>query len=291
MFALLRVLKYKHTGKDVRSLQSHLKKLGYFKGACKGNYLTLTRQAVIDFQLQHIDPQTKKPLDVDGIVGKATARAINEPDGGPQKNNFKPFAGKRTMPSTREAVLNLAKKLHGENIREIPRGSNWGDGVIQFGGRKGWAWCALFLTWLWKKAGVDLTGLKGRAAVRNCWRWAKKYGMDYDADSTNPIAWLPGNALLYLNGNGTGHIRMIAEVVLWPDGRIKECNYYGGNEGHRLKFGHIEIWGIKKDGSYYLKSKKFKGSINPFNDDQNQYRNPTRAKLQRAGSGKNVSTR
>jgi peptidoglycan hydrolase-like protein with peptidoglycan-binding domain len=54
-----------------------------------GNFKKLTREAVINFQKTHVDPQTGEKLKPDGAVGPATARALGltgdefEPGHGP----------------------------------------------------------------------------------------------------------------------------------------------------------------------------------------------------------------
>lgn len=64
------VLKYGMSGSDVAELQSKLKTLGYFHGVIGGNYLNLTRSAVVAFQ-------KAKGLYADGIAGPATQSALN----------------------------------------------------------------------------------------------------------------------------------------------------------------------------------------------------------------------
>jgi len=255
-------------GPEIIILQTRLKELNYFKGECKGNFKSLTETAVRLFQTQHIDPQTKQPLEVDGIVGPATVRALNKPSGVAQKNFFNPRKPKG-LPPIRSAILDEFERLHQAGVREIPRGSNWGDGIPQFGGRKGWAWCALCYTTVCRRGGVDCPR---RARVYTIWKEAEKNGSFYPIDSTDPLAFLPGNALIWQHKNSrgawtkTGHIAGINIPVLWPDGRLKECNTYGGNEGHRLKYGYRRVW-VKKNGVYtHVSSKDLIGTINPLFD-------------------------
>ena len=64
------ILKYGMSGSDVAELQSKLKTLGFFYGSIGGNYLTLTRNAVVAFQ-------QAKGLYADGIAGPVTLNAVN----------------------------------------------------------------------------------------------------------------------------------------------------------------------------------------------------------------------
>lgn len=64
------ILKYGMSGSDVAELQSKLQTLGFFYGSVGGNYLTLTRNAVIAFQ-------QAKGLYADGIAGPVTLNAVN----------------------------------------------------------------------------------------------------------------------------------------------------------------------------------------------------------------------
>lgn len=62
-------LKYGSSGSLVKSVQTKLKKWGYYKGSVDGIFGTQTRTAVRYFQ-------SKNGLAVDGIVGKKTAAAM-----------------------------------------------------------------------------------------------------------------------------------------------------------------------------------------------------------------------
>ena len=54
---------------EVLRVQMRLKQLGFLKGAAKGNFLDLTEKAVRAFQ-------RSKKLEVDGVVGKNTWKAL-----------------------------------------------------------------------------------------------------------------------------------------------------------------------------------------------------------------------
>ena len=63
------VLKQGSTGSDVRTVQTKLKRWGYYDGAVDGIYGSKTKKAVMYFQ-------KKNGLTADGIVGKNTFAAL-----------------------------------------------------------------------------------------------------------------------------------------------------------------------------------------------------------------------
>ena len=127
-----KVLKFGDKGPEVKRLQRILKKHGYFTGEPTGNFLKLTKDAVIRYQMTHLGPDGKF-LQVDGIVGRNTWWALNNPSGSKQKSNIPPLIPRR-ITSTRLKVLTIAAAEHQRGVREIPDGSNWGDGVKKYGG-------------------------------------------------------------------------------------------------------------------------------------------------------------
>ncbi|OUL20310.1 peptidoglycan-binding protein [Nostoc sp. T09] len=67
----LALQKVGNNGSEVASIQSCLKKLGYFRGPVNGNFGSITQQAVIAFQ------QANK-LPADGVVGVGTQRSLQQ---------------------------------------------------------------------------------------------------------------------------------------------------------------------------------------------------------------------
>ncbi|MGB7605014.1 MAG: spore cortex-lytic enzyme [Lutisporaceae bacterium] len=63
------LLKYGSRGTQVKTVQTKLKKWGYYNGGVDGIYGWITRSSVIKFQ-------KKNGLKVDGVVGSATAKAL-----------------------------------------------------------------------------------------------------------------------------------------------------------------------------------------------------------------------
>jgi hypothetical protein len=270
------LLQFGDSGDDVIEVQRILKEQGFFDGALYGNYRELTEAAVRYFQSTHIGPDGEY-LEVDGIVGPATWWALKHPSGAPQRSFIDPRIPDGLSP-LREDVLKLAFEEHRKRVHEEPDGSNWGPEIKKYGGRRGWAWCCLFVTWVWKRTGV--VGIK-QASTYRLWQQAKKNGWFHPIRTENAAAYIPGNALLwqYKRRDGswtrTGHISILARV----DDDNREYNTVGGNEGNRVKFGK------RSD-----RSKNLIGFINPFPENE-QPHDFERGTLNRAGKVEGSSTR
>jgi N-acetylmuramoyl-L-alanine amidase len=101
-------------GDNVRTMQTKLKEWGYYDGAVDGIFGSLTYQAVRDFQ-------RRNGLQVDGVVGPATQRALGvnfgaaatpDPAPSPQapQENYEPSRG-----GTRDSDVQLmARAINGE---------------------------------------------------------------------------------------------------------------------------------------------------------------------------------
>lgn len=68
-------LEFGAKGEEVKTLQKILKEQGVFKGAVRGNFLKLTRAAVVAFQQTHSGPKGS-PLRTDGVVDEDTWWAL-----------------------------------------------------------------------------------------------------------------------------------------------------------------------------------------------------------------------
>lgn len=94
------IVKYGSKGTQVKTIQSKLKKWGYYKGSVDGKFGYQTRAAVIKFQ-------KKNGLKADGIVGDATSKAL----GIPVK---KAAATSRGTVSRSNELYTLAQAINGE---------------------------------------------------------------------------------------------------------------------------------------------------------------------------------
>jgi len=99
---------------------------------------------------------------------------------------------------------------------ELKKGINdGGANNVPYNNNGGYAWCASFLTWVWRRAGVDIPELPCSSDVL---AWAREHGTALPATATPA----PGDAVLYGTGPGcpapSVHVGMVEQVL--PDGRI-----------------------------------------------------------------------
>ncbi len=93
------IVKYGSRGTEVKTVQTKLKKWGYYKGKVDGVYGWKTRSAVIAFQ-------KKNRLKADGVVGAATSKALGIP--------VKAAAASKGTVSRSNDVYTLAQAVNGE---------------------------------------------------------------------------------------------------------------------------------------------------------------------------------
>lgn len=81
-------------------------------------------------------------------------------------------------------------------------------------------WCSLFVTEMWKRAGVDTSGIENPAFTGNVYNWGVENGQAYDANNLDQAR--PGDALLFGTGPGSPetseHIAIVESVN--PDGTV-----------------------------------------------------------------------
>ena len=124
------VLEHGDKGEWVKVVQQLLKDQGFFKGAVRGNFLKLTKEAVVYFQHTHLGPNGEF-LDSDGVVGPDTWWALRNPVGKPQQSNL-PRKIPDGLTPMRQNVLAVALGEHAAGIKEVPDGENTGDGVTKY---------------------------------------------------------------------------------------------------------------------------------------------------------------
>jgi hypothetical protein len=221
--------------------------------------------ALVAFQGSHVGPDGK-PLQAIGRVGRKTWWALYNPSGAAQRGFMEPVPGVAVLPvgvaDKRRAVVEAGLKLWRGGMKEIPDGSNWGNGVSTMlkavGQMSPAAWCAFVQSRIHELGtGERLLG-RHFGLVRAVWNEAKRMGWAFERGSG--YVPRPGDlgVTLYRNAagqlNGTGHVWML--VALGPRaGRGRAYNHLGGNEGNRLKLGLRNTM----DESLF-------GWINPFGD-------------------------
>ncbi len=229
---LKRELRKGMTGDDVFYVQRRLKKQGYFDGTPAGNFGDLTYQAVVYFQQTHTGPDGKA-LWNDGVVGENTWWALHNASGVPQRE-YRPAVIPTGITGNRLKVLLKCVELHQEGIREIPDGSNTGDGVTKFHqwfGMPPSAWCAMSVSWVVYKAMGAMPWGSKQAHVATLWKIAKGKGLAHAHDPAHyrPV---PGDLFVMVHKDGTGHIGILGRVSL--DGKSGEV--FEGNSGNRFAF-------------------------------------------------------
>jgi len=227
------LLRLGSSGEDVLEVERILIDQGYGFGELidDGDFDEFLEDCVTYFQMTHVK-EDGEALDVDGVVGNDTWWALYNHSGAPQRNYYEPYIP-QGIGGNREVILKLALAEHGIGVKEEPNGSNWGDGVIKYGGQPGWAWCCLFASWVIKHAMTGYPLGKRFASCYRNWQAANEAGF---TKRGNPI---PGDQfiMLYTNSkghlNGKGHTGFVLAVS--EDGEW--INTIEGNAGNRVKVG------------------------------------------------------
>lgn len=247
----------------VEVAKSLLNSQGFFAGTGRV-FDQLMQGAVVAFQGSHVGPDGK-PLNAIGRVGRKTWWALYHPSGPAQRAFMEPTGAPLFPEGTaaqRRAVVEFGLQLWRSGVREIPDGSNWGDGVTTLlratGQHSAAAWCAFTVSHV--HHGGTGQRLMGRhwGRVRDVWDEAKRRGWAFEKGSG--YVPRPGDlgVTLYRNSrgqlNGMGHIWHA--VAIGPArGRGRDYNHLGGNEGNRYKLG---LRNTMDEGLF--------GWVNPFGD-------------------------
>lgn len=238
-------LSYGDKGAWVKVVQQLLKEQGFFKGSVRGNFLKLTRDAVLYFQHTHLGP-IGEFLESDGIVGPDTWWALRNPVGRPQASNLSRKIPRGLTPKRLEALM-IALDEHKAGVKEDPNGSNAGDGVTKYlPGGKGAYWCCYFWSWVNRKTfpTYSLGARYGR--VSSAFAKARELGLARQKGSYIPI---PGDAFIMATSKaeagrfeftGTGHIGFVLRVEV-AGNRAVAINTVEGNSGNRVKLGRRSL--------------------------------------------------
>jgi CHAP domain len=125
--------------------------------------------------------------------------------------------GLERVAAREHAIVRIAASQLG--VAESPPDSN----ITKFGD-PGQPWCASFLTWVWRHAGVNIPRLAFSGSI---YTWAHRHARLYPPTSRPRQGW----AALIGTGPGTSlHVGVIASVS--PHGQIKIIN---GNFGGQVK--------------------------------------------------------
>lgn len=266
---LTRTLKYRMRGDDVKYVQTILQQQGFFQGTPLGNFLSLTLEAVKYFQGTHIG-EDKTQLKVDGEVGPKTWWALHNPMGVKQRNKIAvPNLRNYSSIDPRHRFIWRAFNMYQSNIREIPNGSNYGDGVTKIlnecGFKYGVPWCmGLVSVCFYREFYVAPLGAM-HVSCSTFWNEAVKQGKAILKGLTEPC---PGDIGIYnykggIRSGGTlsgaGH----AVIITARNRNKKLFNAVEGNAGNRCKHSLRKT----NDDTLVGYVRLFRDVINPPQDD------------------------
>ena len=199
-------------GQAVECIQKVLAAHGYDVGNIDGIFGNRTFIALQEFQGGHIGPD-KRPLSPSGMVDANTEWALNNPSGDPQRSHIDPLIPSELTPK-RERFLEFVVHKYRTGIREIPDGSNGGDGVDEITGGRRAAWCMRFVWWALRRCNEEPFG----EDVWQCLRArniAKKGGWWRPKESYSPK---PGDIMIMLYSDkggrltGSGHTGIVLDT-------------------------------------------------------------------------------
>ncbi len=237
----MKTLKYGDKGEDVKKLKKILQEQGFLRGTIDDKFFKQAKEAVIYFQETHLGPDGEF-LTPDGVVGRATWWALQNPVGEVQKS-YIPESIPDGLSPLRFKQLEIAIREHQQGVQEDPDGSNWGDGVIKYGGRKGSGWSVYFWSWCNKQSfGKYSLGVRyGRTT--SAWEKAQELGMTREKGDYIPI---PGDSFVMFYRDkdgkltGAGHIGFVLRVAV-KDGKAVAINTIEGNVSNRVKIGKRDL--------------------------------------------------
>lgn len=227
------VLKIGDSNLFVSKVKAILRSQGLWSGTDSEAFGPQLKAAVQYFQGTHLAPNGEY-LDDDGIVGPDTWWALYNSSGEKQRSNIEPdiergFYG--NLVKTRKDQIKLLFKEHAAGVREIPDGSNGGDGVEKYIAGYGHVpWCCLSQSWVWREITGHWPLGERQGHVQTFWNEAVEAGIAFPKGEYFPV---PGDLLVWKFSGGTGHISCCVSTN--ETGSV--VNTIGGNEGNRMKLG------------------------------------------------------
>lgn len=212
-----RVLRQDRHGDDVKTLQLRLVALGIAApGSADGDFGEKTEWAVRQFQARAVD-EAGSPLEIDGVVGPRTWRALfGQPTAAPTPAD-PPAAGLAAE------LVRIAGTQVG--VREVPPGSNRGPEVDAYMARVdpsllGGAWCVAFIYWCHDEAARGLGRANPMARTASVWRhWemaqtaAGATIVTPQQARQDPTLVVPGMIFHIDTGGRTGHAGIVVQVL------------------------------------------------------------------------------
>lgn len=216
-------------GPHVKWLQEVLVAQGAASFVPDGEFGPKTLAALRYFQGTH-QGRNGQPLEPDGWFGPEVLWALLNPSGEPQRSHIATtdaIPGGLSGPRFKLLSTVTADYASGEFV-EIPDGSNTGPRLKAFS--RGVFWCCYYQSDAHKRTTGEYFIGKDHGHCMTLWNAAKKAGCAYPKEHYTPI---PGDYAIFSYGGGAGHIVIVSRV----DADDFYYNYFGGNEGNRLKHG------------------------------------------------------
>ncbi len=182
--------------------------------------------------------ESRAGIIVDGIVGPQTWGALEK--------------GLSSTSTVRTRIVSIAQSQVG--VRESPMGSNGGTAVYKYTTGRNEAWCADFVSWVYKQAGTPFTGGWAYSwqipAVYDMKIWLQNKGVwHWRTDNYTPR---PGDVVAfnwngYRNsrvGNHVGIVKKVSGTTLYTiegnsSDMVRERTYYNyRSNGDIIGFGH-----------------------------------------------------
>jgi hypothetical protein len=211
-----RLIKVNSEGPAVRAVQMRLRALGISPGVIDGDFGDDTKAAVKLFQARSVDA-SGEPLEIDGIVGRATWAALFGVPLPPPT---------RTPPATGSLLDEVLKIATAEiGVLEVPPGSNRGPRVDEYlssvdPGLLGQPWCMAFVHFCFARAAAA-RGVANPAprtgGVKRSWRLVQDLPgatvVTAAQAADDPALVVPGMVFYIDTGGTTGHTGFVADVI------------------------------------------------------------------------------
>jgi hypothetical protein len=213
------------------------------------NFYKATAEAVGQFQRTHTGSTGKFLVETEGggVMTEETWLALEGKTDQPDS----PFVAPAVIldaESNRRKFLEQFNKRYQQGVREIPDGSNWGDGVetaLKFFKLGPAPWCAVEVNY-----NLHLIGQPqpwgATARVAYIWNIARKNGMAFTINEAQPC---PGDLFIQIHGglrsNGSapdndGHMGAVSGAILGGSKAV-EVQTFEGNSGNRLRAGQRRV--------------------------------------------------
>ncbi|MCP2258297.1 CHAP domain-containing protein [Streptoalloteichus tenebrarius] len=170
-------------------------------------------------EVEHVDGQKLTGAELAAFLAEDNARLAAEPDTVVVNDT----ATAAPAASTRDKIVTIARKEIG--TKEKPNGSN-----CQKYSKQCVAWCALFSTWVWRKAGVDIPQY---AFTGDVYKWGQRHKKAYGKSKLRSLA--KGDVLLFGTGPSSPSTSKHIGIVEKFDLKNGKVTLIEGNASNQVK--------------------------------------------------------